>query len=71
MRKVENVNDCKTARGHGLKLKKGFRKRDVKKYSFPHRVVNNWNELDEEVVMAGIVHNFKKKFDKRYRDRTP
>ncbi|MPC66233.1 hypothetical protein E2C01_060381 [Portunus trituberculatus] len=36
-----------------------------------HRVVNNWNELDEEVVMAGTVQTFKEKFDKRYRDGTP
>ncbi|MPC60047.1 hypothetical protein E2C01_054082 [Portunus trituberculatus] len=34
--------------------------------------VNNWNEVDEEeVVMAGTVHTFKEKFNKRYRDGTP
>ena len=43
--------------------------RDIKKYSFPHRVVDTWNGLEEDVVNAISVHSFKEKLDKtRYRD---
>ena len=63
--------DTRSTRGHGLKLKKENCRRDIKKYSFPHRVVNKWNELSEEVVKAGSVHALKKKLDKRYRDGIP
>ena len=43
--------------------------RDIKKYSFPHRVVNAWNGLDEDVVNDISVHKFKTELDKlRRRD---
>ncbi len=43
--------------------------RDIKKYSFPHRVVNAWNGLEEDVVNAISVHKFKTELDKlRSRD---
>ncbi len=35
--------DTGSTRGHGRKLKKKRCLRDIKKYSFPHRVVNAWN----------------------------
>ena len=58
-------------RGHGKRLKKENCRRDIKKYSFPHRVVDTWNGLSEDVVNAGSVHNFKDKLDKtRYKDGT-
>ena len=37
--------------------------RDIKKYSFPHRVVNAWNGLEEDVVNAISVHKFKTELD--------
>ncbi|MPC59417.1 hypothetical protein E2C01_053436 [Portunus trituberculatus] len=42
--------------------------KDIGKYSFPHRTLEN---LDNEVVTAHNLHNFKEKLDKwRHRDRT-
>ncbi|MPC46755.1 hypothetical protein E2C01_040481 [Portunus trituberculatus] len=45
--------------------------RNIKKFSFPHRTVDIWNGLSEEIVPAESVHKFKEKLDKcRYGDRT-
>ena len=61
--------DTGSTRGHGRKLKKERCMRDIKKYSFPHRVVNAWNGLEEDVVQAISVHKFKTEIDKlRSRD---
>ena len=61
--------DTGSTRGHGSKLKKERCVRDIKKYSFPHRVVNAWNGLHEDVVNAISVHKFKTELDKlRRRD---
>ena len=59
-------------RGHSCKLRKPRCRSDVKKYSFPARSIDVWNQLKDEVVRAGSVSSFKEKLDKtRYRDRTP
>ena len=52
--------DTRVTRGHGMKLKKSSSRKDIKKFSFPHRCVEVWNALDEEVVSAKTLHNFKK-----------
>ncbi len=53
------------------KLKKSHCLGDIKKYSFPHRTVDIWNNLKEEVVAAKSVHMFKERLDKfGYGDRT-
>ncbi|MPC33751.1 hypothetical protein E2C01_027111 [Portunus trituberculatus] len=45
--------------------------KNIGKYSFPHRTVEKWNALNNEIVTVHNVHNFKKKIDKwRYGDRT-
>ncbi|MPC14150.1 hypothetical protein E2C01_006907 [Portunus trituberculatus] len=45
--------------------------RNIKKFSFPHRTVDIWNGLSEEIVTAETVHKFKEKLDKcRYGDRS-
>ena len=61
--------DTGSTRGHSKKLKKERCVRDIKKYSFPHRVVDTWNGLEEGVVQATSVHRFKAELDKsRSRD---
>ncbi len=40
-------------------------RRDVKKYSFPHRSITAWNGQDEEIVCAKSIHEFKDKLDKK------
>ena len=58
-------------RGHIKKIRKSRCTGDIKKYSFPHRTVDIWNDLREEVVVAANVHMFKEKLDAyRYGDRT-
>ena len=58
-------------RGHSKKLKKTACRRDVKKYSFPNRNIEIWNNLDETVVQARNIHEFEAKLDDhRYGDRT-
>ena len=58
-------------RGHSKKIRKSQCVGDIRKYSFPHRIVDTWNGLNEEVVTATNIHNFKEKLDKwRYGDRT-
>ena len=55
--------DNGSTRGHSKKLKKERCVRDIKKYSFPHRVVDAWNGLEESVVQAVSVHKFKAELD--------
>ncbi len=58
-------------RGHGKKLRKENCLRDSKKYSFPQRSVDIWNNLWEEVVEARSIHQMKEKLDNfRYGDGT-
>ncbi|MPC31769.1 hypothetical protein E2C01_025066 [Portunus trituberculatus] len=57
-------------RGHS-KIIKSQCLRKIKKFSFPHRTVDIWNGLSEEIVTAESVHKFKEKFDKyRYGDQS-
>ena len=59
-------------RGHSKRVRKSQSLRDIRKYSFPHRSVDVWNSLSEEVVLAANIHTFKERLDKyRYGDGTP
>ena len=35
----------------------------IRQHSFPHRVVNNWNELLEDVVLSDSLNWFKNKLE--------
>ncbi len=52
-----------TSRGHSKKLFKKRLKKDVRKFSFPHRAIDQWNVLPE-VVCAKNIHKFKEKYDR-------
>ncbi|MPC69426.1 hypothetical protein E2C01_063651 [Portunus trituberculatus] len=57
-------------RGHSKKIMKSQCHRNIKRFSFPHRTVDIWNGLSEEIVTAESVHKFKDKLDKcRYTTR--
>ena len=59
-------------RGHAMKLKKDNYRRDLKKNSFPHRVIDICNKLDEEIVCANTIQQFKNKLDlARYKNGSP
>ena len=63
--------DTRVTRGHGKKIKRDFYRRDMKKNSFPHRVLEAWNGLQSEVVHAESISEFKVKLDnERYKDGT-
>ncbi|MPC76248.1 hypothetical protein E2C01_070655 [Portunus trituberculatus] len=63
--------DRKDTRGHGLKLRRDNYRRDFKKNSSHHRVIDIWNGLDREVVCVKSTYNFKRKSDTvRYSDGT-
>ncbi|KAJ8039177.1 hypothetical protein HOLleu_16814 [Holothuria leucospilota] len=51
-------------RGHCKKLVKCFARLDIRKFSFSHRVVNEWNSLPEWVVNSTSVQCFKVNTDK-------
>ncbi|KAG0719025.1 WD repeat-containing protein 5 [Chionoecetes opilio] len=55
--------DERYTRGHGKKLKRITCKRDIKKYSFPYRSIELWNNLGKEAVHAMSIHDFKAKLD--------
>ena len=75
---MENVDreafltlDTRRTKGHSMRLKKDNCRRDIKKYSFPHRIVNKWKELSEAAVKAKTVHAFNEKLGNGYRDGIP
>ncbi|MPC79971.1 hypothetical protein E2C01_074531 [Portunus trituberculatus] len=51
-------------RGHSKKIPKSKCLRNIKMFSFPHRMEDIWNRLSEEVVAAESEHKFKEKLDK-------
>ncbi len=58
------IHSQSSLRGHSKKLYKKRLKKDVKKYSFPDRAIDEWNALPEEVVCVKSIHTFKEKYDK-------
>ena len=55
-------------RGHSLKIVKERSTRDVRKYFFTQRVVNDWNKLPQHVVDAKTVNGFKNALDEYWKD---
>ncbi|MPC10789.1 hypothetical protein E2C01_003429 [Portunus trituberculatus] len=58
------VTEVERATRHAKKIRKRQYVKDIGKYSFPHRKVEKWNALNDEVVAAHNVHSFKEKIDK-------
>ena len=54
-------------RGHSKKLFKQRCKKDVRKYAFSQRVVDNWNSLTEEIVTSESLNIFKARLDKYWK----
>ncbi|MPC25848.1 hypothetical protein E2C01_018971 [Portunus trituberculatus] len=42
--------------------------KDIGKYSFPCRMIDKWNVLNNEIVTAQNVHNFKEELHKWRQD---
>jgi len=50
-----------SSRGHSLKIRKQFSRVNCRAFSFANRCVDVWNSLNNEVVFASSLSNFKKK----------
>ena len=78
MHNIDNLNpseiftldDNSRTRGHPFKIKKQSFNLDVRKYSFSNRIVNDWNSLPTEVVLAPSLNSFKNRLDKYWKDRS-
>ena len=53
-------------RGHSETLQKPQCRLDIRKFSFSHRVINDWNKLPTECVRAESINAFKNKIDKYF-----
>ena len=60
----DNRGKGKGTRGHSFKLIKVRCTRDSRKHFFSNRVINRWNQLDQEAVDATSINAFKNKLDK-------
>ena len=55
-----------STRGHNWRIYKEQVRLNKRKYSFPIRVVNNWNSLQEGVVESVTVDQFKRRLDRSW-----
>ena len=59
----EMDTNCRT-RGHTCKLKKNRFNRDLRQHFFTERIINIWNNLDNQTVSASSLNNFKWNLDR-------
>ena len=52
------VKEDRTTRGHGVTLAKKQCRLDIRKFSFTQRIVNEWNRLSADCIVASSVNNF-------------
>src|SRR6188768_1386409 len=55
-------------RGNSLKLNVQRTKYDIRKYCFSVRIVNVWNSLPDEVILAASINTFKNILDKFWKN---
>ena len=58
-----------STRGHSLKLFKYGCRLDCRKYAFSNRIVNTWNELEEDIIACDSINSFKNRLDKYLKGR--
>ena len=51
-------------RGHSLEIFKKGARLDIRKNSFPHRIINIWNYLPEQIIKAEEIQIFEGRLDK-------
>lgn len=59
-----HTSDITFTRGNNMKLFKPHARLNIRKHSFTHRVIDNWNALPNSVVLADTLNSFKNKLDK-------
>ena len=60
-----NINQT---RGHNFKLEKPRSRLNIRKFSFGHRVIDEWNSLPQEVVNSTSLNPFKTRIDEHYKN---
>ena len=66
---VNNTNVSIVTRGHQYKLFKTRFYKDIGKFSFLNRIIQNWNQLPEKVVKAKSTNSFKNRLDKAWKNQ--
>ena len=66
--KFFELNNTHT-RGHSLKVYKPRCHLDSRKFAFSHRVVNVWNNLDDNIIACDSINGFKNRIDKYLKGR--
>ena len=56
-------------RGHGKKIFKDRARLEIRKNSFCHRIVNDWNALPSWVIEAANYHIFERRLDMAWRNQ--
>ena len=56
-------------RGHSKKLYKPKCEKEIRKNSFSHRVIDDWNSLTEHIVSAESVNSFKSRLDNHWKNQ--
>ena len=60
---------CTKTRGHSLKLYKERVNKDVLKFSFGNRVIDQWNSLSEDIINTNSINSFKNRIDNYIRNK--
>ena len=63
---LKNLNKDLTTRSHPFKLYKPRVNTNKYHYFFTNRIINTWNNLPENVVMAETINSFKNRLDKHW-----
>ena len=53
----------RTTRGHSKKIQKKRGDKDVRKFNFSNRIIDQWNSLPEQIVSANNINQLKKLYD--------
>ena len=61
---IFQMRDMGITRGNSKKIFKTRTRLNLRTYSFPHRIVNDWNDLPEWVISADSVQKFESNLDK-------
>ena len=60
--------NTRETRGHGIKIMKQTSRLNLRKFSFSHSMVDDWNYLPRKVVEARDVEQFKAGLDEAWED---
>jgi hypothetical protein len=61
---IFTCSETTRTRGHNMKLYLPKVRLNIRKFSFSHRVINEWNQLPQEAVSAPTINSFKNHVDR-------